>query len=104
MSVDLEEQPASHVICFLWRDSGSLVTLWELATVLPADAAWLGTALRLSGHHIRELTAWADARTALERSGFAHAEATSELDERADDLVARLGAELPSLYMVEYRR
>ena len=91
------------MIRFLWRDNGSLVPLWDLTTVSPADAAWLGTALRLSGDRIRELTAWASARDALERSRFANAQATSDLHARADDLIARLRADLDPRYTVEYR-
>jgi hypothetical protein len=104
VSIDLNEPPRSHVIRFLWLDNGHSIPLWDAATVLPADAAWLGTALGLSGDRILELTVWAATRAALERSGFANAQASSDLDARADDLVARLGAELPPRYTVEYRR
>jgi hypothetical protein len=72
--------------------------------VWPADVAWLGTALRVSGDGILELTAWVAARGNLERFGFANEEATSDLVARADDLVTRLAAELPPPYSVEYRR
>ena len=103
MSVDRNESSASHVIRFLWLDSGRSIPLWDADSVLPADAAWLSTAMRLSGDNVRDLTAWVAARGNLERFGFANEEAMSDLDARADDLVTRLGAELPSPYSVEYR-
>jgi hypothetical protein len=102
MSAQRNEPSDRHVIRFLWMDGGRSVPLWDAATVLPSDAAWLGTALRLSGDRILELTAWAASRGALERSGFANTEAMSDLDARADDLVALLAAELPPRYTVEY--
>ena len=104
MSVDRNESSASHVIRFLWRDSGRSIPLWDADAVLPAGAAWLSTALRISDHRILEVTAWAAARTALERSGFTNPEATTDLDARADDLVAQLKAELPPRYTAEYLR
>jgi hypothetical protein len=104
VSVDRNESSASHVIRFMWRDSGRAIPLWDADAVLPADAAWLGTALRLSGDSILELTAWVAARGNLERFGFANEEALSDLDARADDLVTRLAAELPPPYSVEYQR
>jgi hypothetical protein len=104
MSVDRNESSASHVIRFLWLDSGRSIPLWDADAVLPADTAWLGTALRLSGDSIVELTAWVAARGNLERFGFANEEAMSDLHARADDLVTRLGAELSPPYSVEHRR
>ena len=41
MSVDRNESSASHVIRFLWRDSGRSIPLWDADAVLPAGAAWL---------------------------------------------------------------
>jgi hypothetical protein len=50
MAVVRNEPSDNHVIRFLWLDSGRWIALWDANTVLPADAAWLGTALRLSGN------------------------------------------------------
>ena len=92
------------VIRFLWYDGARHTPLWDAGTVLAKDANWLRGVLGLSDTLVGELTAWAEARDALEDSGLADAQAVSALHAHADDLVTRLRAELHPRFTVEHLR
>ena len=91
-------------IRFLWYDGDRLTPLWDAGTVLAKDADWLRLVLGIRDTLIRELTAWTEARDALEDSGLAEAQTASVLHAQADDLVTRLRAELHHQFRVEYLR
>ena len=92
------------MIRFSWVHDALPDPLWEAGSVLPENATWLRQALGVSDALIRELTEWAEARDALEATGFADAQAVSALDAQADNLVTRLRAEVQPRFTVEHLR
>ena len=98
---DDSDGATGHAIRFLWFDGVSIAPLWVAGRVLPGDERWLRHVVALSDPLIEELKAWTEARDALVR-GLGKPDEMSALDAQADDLVARLNADLQLRFTAEH--